>query len=230
MMSETFEEYKKTLEKAMLRSAFLCSGDVVKLDKEIVYSEEKSNEMMSPDFIIKSFSEAYKETIRNFFSVDHKISVSNIKQNPNSSNWFPTESLNKFKARFMIAPVSSYSKLSTIWDTEKGGPFPDYFYPVNRLSMFSWFNSPVNLYYSPQSGYYNVPEETEDTYNFWVTDKPIQSMLWIIQNMDYQIDKSDYGWTHTMHLPIYQCQYESLNIRLRDIQKFRENIIGQIID
>ena len=223
-MKESFEEYKKTLEKALVNSPFLYSGDVSKLDKTILYSEDMSNDLMSPDFIVRSFSEIYKETIKNFFSKEYNSVVSNLDAMSLS------KTLNNIPARFMIAPISSYNAISTMWDTEKYHPFPDYFYPINKLSMNSLINKPIKLHYSPQIGYYNVPEELEGSYRFWAIDRPIQSLLWTIQNMEYQIDKSDDGWRHTMALPIYDCQYDVLHIKLRDIQKFRNKLIGEIID
>ena len=73
--------------------------------------------------------------------------------------------------------------------------------------------------------------ELEDEIVIYVTDKPIQSLVYTIQNMDYVIKKiSRKKWSHVINYPFYDCVYNSYKVVIRDISKIRENKIKDLLD
>ena len=109
----------------------------------------------------------------------------------------------------------------TIVDTRDSKLFlPDYFARKFRL-MSSGVE--VSSFYSP------LIKDSEDDCHFYLVDKPIQSMVWSLQNMTYDINKGFSSNLHSIKLPIYNCDYSSLRIRVINTQKLREEKINSIL-
>lgn len=90
----------------------------------------------------------------------------------------------------------------------KTGPFPSYFYKDSN-----------NLYYHPKLN------SVENEVVYYVVDKPIQNLMYLLQNMNYYVD----GYKHIIEYDFYYCDYNSYKIVFRDIKKIREDKINSII-
>jgi len=106
----------------------------------------------------------------------------------------------------------SYSNLfgPSISDTNR--PFPQYFYIKKNLNG-------IKIYESP-----NIISHKNEI-DIYVTDRSIQSLVYVIQNMFYVID----GNIHTIYYKIYDCDYCSYKISFRDVSKIRNDKISSII-
>jgi hypothetical protein len=87
---------------------------------------------------------------------------------------------------------------------------PNYF--TRRFKIMA-YNREVSAYYSP------LIEDDLDDCHFYLVDRPIQSMVWSLQNMDYSIKS-----------PIYDCDFEVYKIRVVNTQKLREDKINSILN
>jgi hypothetical protein len=86
------------------------------------------------------------------------------------------------------------------------------------------FGREVSAYYSP------LIEDSEDDCYFYLVDKPIQSMVWSLQNMNYKIVENNYQFEHIVSFPIYHCDYNVYKIRVVNTQKIREEKINTLLN
>lgn len=209
-MRESFSEYKKTIESNIEQFDYLYSGDI-KSSKQMSYSKKIKNNSISPSFIIDVIDKIYKDSITNL------VNNSKTKFNINLS-FRDLKSLNLFDIPRVIEKIDvEYNYIFTNFKHEnihKSGPFPDYFYQYNNL-----FTYKTKIYNSP------FIEKYKGEVKLYLVDKPIQSLVYSIQNMDYEIK----GDKHTITYPFYYCDYKSYNVLIRDIVTNRENIINDIL-
>jgi hypothetical protein len=74
-----------------------------------------------------------------------------------------------------------------------------------------------------------ILDEVDDCH-FYLVDKPIQSMVWSLQNMIYDIEFNYKSNSHMIKLPIYDCDFISYKIRVVDTQKLRNDKINSILN
>jgi hypothetical protein len=98
---------------------------------------------------------------------------------------------------------------------------PTYF---NRRFKLMSSGVEVSAYYSP------IIEDDIDDCHFYLIDRPIQSMVWALQNMSYVVNKGFSSNEHVIKLPIYDCDYEVYKIRVVDTEKIREEKINTLLD
>jgi len=229
-MRESFEEYKKTIEKALISAPFFYSGDVINQKEEISYQEIKESHLVSPDFIVNVFKEIYKESIKNFFSKQHNFvyleHIDELSRPVSSYDIYIKSTSEKLNPKFILSTLKNYQNMGSGYFQDKTRYLPDFFYPIK----YDAYPSNTTSYYTPTGGYFNVPEDENSYTNFWTIDKPIQSLLFILQNMRYEIAKNEIGYKHTMIFPIYECQYNTLNVRVRDMKQYRDGILDKILN
>ena len=81
----------------------------------------------------------------------------------------------------------------------------------------------VSAFYSP------MIKDTDDDCHFYLIDKPIQSMVWSLQNMTYDMNRGFSSNDHCIKLPVYDCNYNAMKIRVINTQKLREEKINSIL-
>jgi hypothetical protein len=51
-----------------------------------------------------------------------------------------------------------------------------------------------------------------------------------IQNMDYKVDKNKTNYLHTLDYKLYDCNYNSYKVVIKNVSKMRQDKINQILD
>ncbi len=211
-MKEDFIDIKKELELVISNFEYLYSGDII----------SSKDEKLSDNLIIKKPSiNLLKKVIDNIYN----ISINNMINSINSSNKINAnfdKGLNHIDSLFNELPIGfkwkyvflsnglNYKKIPN----SKNNLFPDYYYRKIK-------NIPDKLNYGNVK-VYNLPEHhtIKDEYNIYVVDNPIQSLVYVMQNMKYEILKNG---LHSVEYNYYICDYICYNISIKDIKKLRSD-------
>jgi hypothetical protein len=220
-MVESLDNIKKTLEDHLQKIDFIYSGDVIKSESVTFVNSVKDDEYL---FFIKNMlvgvydwsfdkmEEKSKEIIihRDKF-IDVYDLIDKISINPKLMFFSKNSNLNLNLGD------------SNLLEMENDGYsyFPNYF---NRRFKLMSSGVEVSAYYSPKI------EDDVDDCHFYLVDKPIQSMVWSLQNMTYKINKGLISNEHVIKMPIYYCDYIVYKIRVIDTQKIREDKINSILN
>jgi hypothetical protein len=102
---------------------------------------------------------------------------------------------------------------------KEGKIFPNYFDP-----LVTWTNLDIKTYYSP-----NIVD-LDDEVHVYITDKSIQSLVYGIQNMDYNIIKENDKFKHSIKYPLYDCDYTCYKLVIRNLNKIREDKLNKILN
>jgi hypothetical protein len=212
--------YKKTLEDFLQTIDFIYSGDVISsIDKTYIqkFKHSSFSANLCKDVMIDIYNWSFeqmkinsKEIIihRNNFLDVYEL-MNNIPINP----------------KILFYSVNSNMNLglgSHVLEEDDGkGYLPSYF---NRRFKLMSYGKEVSAYYSPQI------EDNVDDCQFYLVDRPIQSMVWSLQNMNYSINRSFSSNEHTVKIPIYNCDFGSYRIRDENTQKLREDKINLILN
>lgn len=228
-MRESFNEYKKTLEPNLMKFDYLYSGDAIS-STDSSFSELKNNNIMSPLFIIKTINNIYEESINNMINKSKSIIIN--KSNINMPILKEVKKLTtnlSIPGKIIIAGIDVHyafcgknainELFNAVSTCEKSAVFPHYFYKTIN-----------NVFYSP------LIIEEEGISIIYVTDAAIQSLVYSIQNMDYIIKKdgvdingSNY-WKHTINYKLFDCNFNSYKIVIKDISKIRDDKIKKILN
>lgn len=234
----TFNDYKTKLEEELIDSGFLYSGDVLsgQFYKNKVITEFGD---ISHDFITKNLLDIYKfsfekmkskskelvfvesETL-DLISVFDQIWSQLLSQNYLNFPgflFFSNNSKSYFKDFRQLLHFQNQKKL-----------LPQLFYKDSELT---YRDNKITNFHSPL-----IQDETNDI-EFYLCDKPIQSLVWGLQNMTYQID-DEFGnnsyrdnflktYLHEMAWVLYDCDYLSWKIRIVNSQKIRQQKIDLIL-
>ena len=223
-MRESFSEYKKTLEQNLINISYLYSGDIIS-STESKYTEIKETPLTSPSFIINSIVNIYNQSFNQMITKSKEIVVAE-------------ESL---RGRNIIDKIVELgTKPVYIFSSEKGknlfgqvlkgnstSAFPQYFYCLDKFIGIN-----LEVFYSPL-----IKEDSDETV-LYVSDAPIQSLVYSIQNMDYSIDSTIDGftpnipnrWKHEMSYSLYDCNFNSYKISIRNVSRLRHDKINKILN
>lgn len=211
-MKESFSEYKKTLDRNLIKFEYLYSGDIIS-SQDKIYTEVKKNSLVSPSTILNCINRIYVDSIDKMISksIDTTIPILN-----------KDDSIKKING-IMLSNDYHFTS-SKFYDTfgfkkviSRNNSFPEYFYPINSNR---WFISPNII-------------EFNDQYNLYLVDKPIQSLIYIIQNMEYDIEyisKYKKEYKHIIKYKIYDCDYTCKNFIIKDTLKIRDEKIENILN
>lgn len=214
-----FDNYKKSLEDFLQNIDFIYSGDVINsVDKKYVnklkhssFSSHLFREMMVDiyNYSFESMLEKSKEIIihRNSF-LDIYDLMDKIPINPKILFYSTNSNLN-------------LNLGSHVLETDDSRYLPNYF---NRRFKLMSHNREVSAYFSP------LIEDDLDDCHFYLVDKPIQSMVWSLQNMNYSVNKIFSSNEHVIKIPVYNCDYEVYKVRVVNTQKLRNDRINLILN
>jgi hypothetical protein len=214
------DNYKKTLEDFLQKIDFIYSGDVISSVDKSYYQKIKHSSFSAgliKDMMIDIYNFSFeqmlqksKETIihRNNFSDIYEL-INKIPINPKIIFYSINSNLNLNLGSHVLES-----------DDDKGF-LPSYF--TRRFKLMS-HGVEVSAYYSPKI------EDDIDDCCFYLTDRPIQSMVWSLQNMNYVINKGFSSNEHSIKIPIYNCDYKVYKIRVVNTQKLREDKINLILN
>jgi hypothetical protein len=218
-MNSDFSKYKKQLEDYLIKIDFIYSGDVINSD-EVKYTKRLKSKSFSSIFISEIMCKIYDWSFKKMINESKEIIVYRNKFS-DIYNFLDEYSMN--------SKILFYSKNSNL-NLNLGGPLlekeevkylPDYF--MRRFKLMS-YGKEVSAYYSP------LIDDFEDDCSFYLVDRPVQSMVWSLQNMSYDISKIEDEWLHEVRIPIYNCDYNSYKVRVVDTEKIREEKINTLLD
>lgn len=216
-----FHKHKKTLEDFLQSIDFIYSGDIItSTDKKVV--EKFKHSSFSASLFRKLMIEIYNYSIQNMFDkskeiIVHRNSFSDIydlmdrlKMDPKIIFYSTNSNLNLQLGSHLVEP-----------EDDGHSYLPNYF--TRRFKLMA-YNREASAYYSP------LIEDDIDDCHFYLVDRPIQSMVWSLQNMDYSITKGFSSNEHSIKSPIYDCDFEVYKIRVVNTQKLREDKINSILN
>jgi hypothetical protein len=214
-MKESFYEYKKTIEANLLNISFLYSGDVIS-SIECSYEEQILNNINnSPKFIINSLDFIWEWSVNQMVknTIGEVISVLDFEKLDINGLWLEDliNSLNieSFTPRFIF--INSTKYLGILRNNERK-PLPEYFYSVRKSKDLQIYKIPII-------------NEVEGQVDIYITDKPIQSLVYVLQNMEYKIS----GNIHRMNYNLYNCDYRCYKITVKSIIKMRDDKISKLL-
>lgn len=217
---DSFNEYKKTLEQVLQGLSYLYSGDIISSNVEI-YEETKDIPLTSPTFILNSVKDIYDKSFSKLFNEVPEIVIPNESINRESNIIdFIISKLN-FKPCYLFCSDNSKKLLGLTKKMESLQSLPGYFYSIDKYVGIN-----LDVFYCP------LIKEEDDDYVFYVVDSAIQSLVWIIQNMDYSIspiDETNTYWQHKIVYNFYTCKYNSVKIVIRNVSKIRESKINNLL-
>lgn len=230
-MRESFSEYKKTIEQNLMGITYLYDGDALSsIDKS--YTEVKKNPLTSPKFIINTIVEIYNSSFNNMILKSKEIVIP--EESILKGSIFIGNILDKIynlgiNPLYIFTSKKGLKLFNITKNIETNRPFPGYFYHIEKL-----VGSKLSVYYSP------LIEEPNDDIVLYITDKSFQSLVYSIQNMEYKIDSqseingnkpyNEIEWLHTLDYKLYDCDYNSYKIVIKNVSKIREDKINQILD
>lgn len=215
-----FDNYKKILEDFLQNIDFIYSGDIINsVDKN--YVQKLKHSSFSDNIFKDMMMDIYNWSFNQMKNQSKEVVI-------HRNNFLDIYKLmNKIPINPKILFYSTNSNLnlnlgSHVLESEDGtGYLPSYF---NRRFKLMSHNREVSAYYSP------LIEDDIDDCHFYLVDKPIQSMVWSLQNMNYSVNRGFSSNDHVINIPIYNCDYEVYKIRVVNTQKLREDKINSILD
>jgi hypothetical protein len=220
-MSKGFDNYKKALEDFLQKIEFIYSGDVIS-STEKSYIGKLKHSSFSADLIRNALVDIYDTSFNMMVESSKEIII-------HRNNFLD---IYDFMNKIPIVPkIMFYSKNSNLnlnfgghlLESEdfREGYLPNYF--SRRFKLMS-FGMEVSAFYSPKI------EDDIDDCCFYLVDKPIQSMVWALQNMSYTLKRGLSSNEHLIKIPIYNCDYEVYKIRVVDTQKIRDQKINILLN
>ncbi len=219
-MNYNFSDYKKQLEDYLINIDFIFSGDIIS-SEEFKFSKKIKHKNISSTFISDIMVDIYNWSFKRMIDNSKELVIHRSKFND----------IYDLMEDYSLNPkILFYSKNSNLNLNLGGylidgsgdkGYLPDYF--MRRFKLMS-FGREVSAYYSP------LIEDSEDDCYFYLVDKPIQSMVWSLQNMNYKIVENNYQFEHIVSFPIYHCDYNVYKIRVVNTQKIREEKINTLLN
>lgn len=216
---DTFSNYKKTIEDFLVNIDFIFSGDVLNSINKKFY-EKVNHSSFSATFVRKVLMEVYNYSVESMFTkseeiIIHRNSFSDIYDVMSS---VPTNPKILFFSQNSNINLNLGSHVIETSDSE--GYLPNYF---NRRFKLMSHNREVSAYFCPK-----ITDDLDDCH-FYLIDKPIQSMVWALQNMEYSINKGFSTNEHIIQIPFYNCDFKSYKVRVINTQKLREDKINSIL-
>jgi hypothetical protein len=221
---ESFDEYKKTIESNISNISFLYNGDVLS-STDSYYTHVLSSQSTSPSFIIKTIENIYNESFKMMDDRSEAIVISkeSIKLSAGGKGNIIDVIMGelKLKPTYIFTSEKSKTFFSSIKKLDNTRSFPGYFYNIDRYN-----NMNLEIFHSP------IIEEDKGESIMYLVDSGIQSLVYSIQNMTYEVEKvvEFDKWKHTINYSLYDCKYKSYKLIIKDLSKIREDKINKILD
>ena len=164
--SNSFSDYKKTLEDLLQNISFLYSGDVISSEDRTMTMDVKHNSF-SPELMKNVLLDIYNDSITKMIENSEEVSIS-------TSNLKDIYQLMDMNTNSKYLFYSSNSNLNLNISSHLEGEFGSYFLPsyFNQRIKLSSYSSDISAYFSP------VIKDSIDEYEILFVDKPIQSLVW----------------------------------------------------
>lgn len=211
-----FEEYKNELENCLIGVSYLYSGDINSSSQK-TKSFKTSYPEFSHEMVNTVVDEIYKESIGSV--IEKSVSEVNISRDMINSFDDVIGRL-PFSPKYFIFSKNSSSIISTWGGFAKTNNF--------KLKLAEHFKYSIDL--GKLRGWYS-PEivDDDDELTFYFFDDRIQSFVWILQNMTYNINRTFSKYEHIITYPIYDCKFNSVKVKIVNTQKIRDKKIDLIL-
>lgn len=213
-------DYKNKIENSLIDISFLYSGDIISS------SHLKYEVLTEFDFELNNI---IKNTIINIYNQSFQKMVNKAKEFTisNENTKIESDLLNEiFKLGIKPVFIFCSNKGKNLFGRTFTGKIsnttlPDYFYSFEKITSVD-----IEIFYSP------LIKEKNDEIILYISDSPIQSLVYTIQNMEYQINRESNGkkYLHTIYYDLYDCRFNSYKISIKDIAKLRYNKINKILN
>jgi hypothetical protein len=213
-----FDNYKKSLENFLQSIDFIYSGDVINsVDKK--YVNKLKNSSFSAQLFREMMIDIYNYSFEKMFEKSKEIII----HSSSFSDIYELIDKIPINPKILFYSTNSQMNLGLGSHLEDGGHIylPSYF--TRRFKLMS-YGKEVSSYYSPL-----ILDEVDDCH-FYLVDKPIQSMVWSLQNMNYSVNKVVSSNEHLIEIPVYNCDYEVYKVRVVNTQKFRNDKINSVLN
>jgi hypothetical protein len=213
-----FDNYKKSLENFLQSIDFIYSGDVINsVDKK--YVNKLKNSSFSAQLFREMMIDIYNYSFEKMFEKSKEIII----HSSSFSDIYELIDKIPINPKILFYSTNSEMNLGLGSHLEDDGHIylPSYF--TRRFKLMS-YGKEVSSYYSPL-----ILDEVDDCH-FYLVDKPIQSMVWSLQNMNYSVNKVVSSNEHLIEIPVYNCDYEVYKVRVVNTQKFRNDKINSILN
>jgi hypothetical protein len=213
-----FDNYKKSLENFLQSIDFIYSGDVINsVDKK--YVNKLKNSSFSAQLFREMMIDIYNYSFEKMFEKSKEIII----HSSSFSDIYELIDKIPINPKILFYSTNSEMNLGLGSHLEDDGHIylPSYF--TRRFKLMS-YGKEVSSYYSPL-----ILDEVDDCH-FYLVDKPIQSMVWSLQNMNYSVNKVISSNEHLIEIPVYNCDYEVYKVRVVNTQKFRNDKINSILN
>lgn len=204
MFKEEFVNYKEVLNDVISEMKYLFNGDVIN-SNDFECTKIIDTERISTNFIIEIIDDIYNKSILSM--MDRSVILPDLNNKEIQDLYQLSDKLLERDIRADFLYISFVQKII------KKRALPSYIYPLSSGVI------PMEIMETKHI------ESTLDEYVVYLTDNPIQSFVYIIQNMDYIID----GSKHTIKYKTYNCDYRSYKVSLKDLNKIRRDKIDSIL-
>ncbi len=223
-MRESFSEYKKTLEQNLINISYLYSGDIISSTNSN-YTEIKENPLTSPSFIINSIVNIYNQSFDQMINKSKEIIIAEESLKLKGINIIDKIFELGIKPIYIFSSEKGKNLFGQFLKGKSTSAFPQYFYYLDKFANIEVFYSPL------------INEESDETV-LYISDAPIQSLVYSVQNMEYSIDPTINGftpnipdrWKHTISYKFYDCKFNSYKISIRNVSRLRNDKINKILN
>lgn len=210
--------------------SYLYSGDILS-SNDLSYTEIKGSPLTSPTFIINGISNIYNQSFEVMISKSKTLIIpeESIKGIGTSGNIFDKIFELGIKPVYIFCSDKGKKLFGNILKSNSTSALPSYFYSID-----SYVGLNLEIFCSP------LVYEDDDELVLYITDAPIQSLVYSIQNMDYTVDPTSdiegfipnipNKWKHTIFYKLYDCKFNSYKISVRNLSRLRDDKINKILN
>jgi hypothetical protein len=216
---DPLSDYKKSLEDLLQKISFLYSGDV-KSSEDRVISKNLKHRSFSADLMKLVLIDIYQDSISYLVENSNQVSVPLMKFEGVHQlfNLFNTSTNKSPRFLFYRNQIHLPQSLEMTGHTNF---LPNYFYSKHMLLSI---NDDVECYYSP-----SIKDDLDDS-QIIIVDNPIQSLVWTLQNMTYEIKECVDGYEHIINYKFYCCDFNSTVYHIKDVSKLRQEKINTLLN
>lgn len=221
MESISLNNFRSLLEEQLESTEFIYAGDVIDSTTSL-FSKSIEGHRFSPDLVTEMLTGVYNQSFQHMADncsemVIDRRNFKDLYRVIEELSWSPT-------ILFFSTREGLNLELEGELPPDSGSFIPPYFSKKYQLRVSSLaLNGPKDLeisaFFSP------LIKESATESVFYLVDRPIQSLVWSLQNMEYQIGIEQ----HILSLPVYRCNFQALKIRVVDTQRLRNNKINTVI-
>ncbi|NBP00813.1 MAG: hypothetical protein EBU90_11900 [Proteobacteria bacterium] len=213
----TFGQYKQVLESQLINDSYFYSGEVIESQPLIIRSSEGYTDFsknLIDELIWKIDNWSFLEMKKK--SVDIKIEKNKLLRIEEIITQIPIDcKFIFFSTNFVQEVLKNYLNSLKILEQDVSKNY------LGEQFKFNFFGSEITGYLSK----YIEDDPLEMTVYF--TDSPIQSFVWISQNIEYSINFTKQQ--HVVKCPVYHCDYKAYRVTISDTPALRGNKLTKIL-